>query len=293
MKRSILVASAVSVGLAALALALRAQSPDLIFSHKFHMETVEAECSDCHAAEGSKLSSDNLLPDMDACYGCHDEEEKCTKCHRDPDNAVEFPRIVDYIAEFPHDRHIAGGIACERCHGDVAAARDVTGTHLPEMSVCSGCHLPTQAGDFCYTCHAEGGNLKPADHGPAWRARHGIEAETAEVSCGSCHTKESCLNCHEGENLDRNVHPLGFAVNHPLYARGNKENCYTCHEEQSFCIDCHEAKMVIPRTHASAGWSNATTGGSHKMAAKLDLDSCLSCHSDAEGDPVCAACHRK
>ena len=95
------------------------------------------------------------------------------------------------------------------------------------------------------------------------------------------------------DNLDRKVHPLNYVNNHGMYAKGNKDNCYTCHEEQAFCVDCHQKRMVMPRSHSTANWSNTTTGGGHARAAKLDLDNCLSCHSDAQGDPVCVLCHQK
>ena len=46
---------------------------DIIFSHKFHIEDMEVECTSCHIdIETSNLSSDRNLPSMDECSSCHD-----------------------------------------------------------------------------------------------------------------------------------------------------------------------------------------------------------------------------
>jgi hypothetical protein len=159
------------------------------------------------------------------------------------------------------------------------------------MSSCVDCHNDMQQVDYCYQCHAQQEDLKPTDHQLTWTHAHGIASQTQEAACQMCHHENQCLDCHEGDNLDRQVHPLNYKFNHALSAKGNKDNCYTCHENYSFCIDCHRQELVMPRTHASAGWSNLNTGGRHARAAKLDLDSCLSCHSGTGDEPICAQCH--
>ena len=272
---------------------LLAQELELIFSHKYHAEEIEAACSDCHPAEESALATDNLLPDMDKCYTCHDEEEECTVCHKDPDNAIPYPRITGYIAKFPHNKHAVKKLTCEKCHENVAASENIRDKHLPAMNSCVQCHAEMTKQDYCLICHNKGENLKPTDHNLMWQTDHGIAAYTEKDACSSCHHENMCSDCHQKNNLDHKVHPLNFENNHGMYAKGNKDNCYTCHEELSFCVDCHQQKMVLPRNHATANWSNRTTGGGHARAAKLDLDSCLSCHSDAKGNPVCIQCHQK
>jgi hypothetical protein len=270
-----------------------AQELELIFSHKYHAIEVEAECEACHAASASMLSTDNLLPDMEKCYTCHSQDEECSKCHKDPDNAIVYPRITDYIAKFPHSTHAAKGLACEKCHAGVAESDNILEKHLPTMASCTDCHDQLARENYCYTCHNTGEALKPGDHNLAWNKEHGLASYTADNSCKTCHPDDMCLNCHRGDNLDHQVHSLNFVNNHSLQAKGNKENCYTCHEELSFCVDCHRQRMVMPRNHATASWSNTSSGGGHARAAKLDMDSCLSCHSDAAGDPVCVQCHQK
>ncbi len=290
MKRTIIFSIAL-IFFAFIGLFLVAQDVELIFSHKFHMEEVEAECTDCHDVAASAAAKDNLLPDMDKCYSCHDEDTECTTCHKDPDNAVVYPRIVSYIGKFPHAKHVAKKIPCEKCHVGVAASENIMEKHLPKMTVCLECHKDVARENFCYDCHEKGKNLKPTAHNFQWKSEHGFSADMDKDECKQCHAESYCLECHSSDNLDRKVHPLNFVNNHGIYAKGNKENCYTCHEELSFCVDCHQKRMVMPRNHSFANWSNAETGGGHARAAKLDLDSCMSCHSDAQADPVCVVCH--
>jgi hypothetical protein len=272
---------------------LFAQDVELKLSHKYHAEQVGASCSDCHKTEESALAKDNLLPSMETCYTCHDKEEECTVCHKDPDNAIDYPRITSYIAKFPHNKHVGVAGGCERCHVGVTISGNIFEKHLPDMTSCLGCHKVTEQTNYCFTCHNQGENLKPGDHLLVWKSTHGIAAQTNQAECQGCHTENYCVDCHLKDNLDHKVHPLNFVNNHALQARGNKENCYTCHEELAFCVDCHQQRMVMPRNHSTANWANAKTGGGHARAAKLDLDSCLSCHSDAQGDPVCVLCHQK
>jgi hypothetical protein len=43
-------------------------------------------CTECHKAEGSKLTSDVLLPNLASCQGCHTPAKgvrsDCVECHR-------------------------------------------------------------------------------------------------------------------------------------------------------------------------------------------------------------------
>jgi hypothetical protein len=270
-----------------------AQKVELIFSHKYHAEEVGAACVDCHAAaDTSSLSSHNLLPDMETCFKCHDSQSECTVCHQDPDNAIDYPRITSYIAKFPHARHIAQKVECTGCHTNINESVNVIDRHLPAMSTCVSCHAQKEAVEYCNSCHAAGEDLKPGDHQLDWAKTHGSASFTSTDNCTMCHTENQCLACHQQDNLDRKVHPFNFRFSHSLSARGNKENCYACHEELAFCSDCHRQELVLPKSHARAGWSNKSSGGGHAREAMLDLDNCLSCHNDTKSEPICLECHR-
>jgi len=290
MKRILICAALTALALLRIP-AAEAQVSELKFSHRLHSEAVGAACTDCHNAAESALATDNLLPDMESCYTCHDREAECGLCHSDVDNAKAEPRISAYIAKFPHARHISDKMTCESCHTGIAASETVAAVHLPGMAKCSSCHDDLAKPGYCYDCHAGGENLEPATHTLDWPKAHGVQMHTDKDECKLCHTDNQCIDCHKKGNLDRQAHPLNYINNHGLAAKGNKEQCLTCHEDESYCVSCHQAQMVMPRSHARAAWSNTTTGGAHARAARADMDECTVCHSDAASQPICIQCH--
>ncbi len=273
---------------------IRANDSDLIFSHQFHSSEVEAPCAACHqAAETSENPADNLLPAMETCFTCHSEgDTECSVCHKDPENIPEeYPRITDYIAKFPHKKHIDQSVECLTCHTGVEKSETVAEKHIPGMATCQNCHSDLEKVDYCYDCHATTEDLAPEDHKTDWQKAHGPASLTQLETCQSCHVESQCAECHLMDDLDHVVHPLNYVNSHGIYAKNNKDNCLTCHEELAFCYDCHRQQNVMPRNHASAGWSNFKTGGRHASEARYDLDNCITCHNDNLGEPVCKQCH--
>lgn len=272
-----------------------AQKDELIFSHKKHVEELGAECATCHTLADSSLEAvDNLLPTMESCYDCHDQETECKVCHTDPENPLESPRISSYIAKFPHAKHVAQEMQCATCHIGVAQSESVKKQHLPTMGSCvSSCHNQMQKVDYCYDCHGAKDELQPVSHRLNWNKVHGVASHADKQECKLCHIENQCVDCHQKDNLDRKAHPFNFRNNHGVAARSNQDNCYTCHEQLSFCVDCHRQELVLPRNHSRAGWSNLKSGGGHARSARQNLDVCMSCHVGVNTEPVCANCHKK
>jgi hypothetical protein len=271
---------------------------ELIFSHQYHLEEEELECSDCHGAvEESSSGLDNLLPAMEVCGDCHDVEEPdaCGTCHSDVDNARIVPRVDAYSQPFSHERHLGSDLTCERCHADVMQKTTVEPLILPTMVACMDCHEDRGASQECAVCHLPGERLTPLSHTPAFAHAHSDLARQAAVTmdadktCQTCHDDNFCQDCHEGDNLDRFTHPLNFAFTHALEAQANETTCATCHTDTQFCIDCHRDNQVLPHTH-TAGWTNRADGGRHRLEALSDLESCIACH-EADADRVCQPCH--
>jgi hypothetical protein len=278
---------------------LVAQEDVIIFSHGFHADEAGAACADCHSAvETSTSPEDNLLPAMETCYSCHDENEtECSLCHTNSDEAAEVKRITGLTARFSHQTHITAGETCLTCHKGITEKKQSTaGYHLPDREQCTTCHGQadfTQEKELCYTCHSKEMGFRPENHLTNWKKDHGVSWQIQQKDCQHCHSNNYCLECHEGDNLNREVHPLNYRNNHGIDARANKENCITCHREFAFCNECHQTEMVMPKNHSYAGWSNTTNGGLHARAAQVDFDYCQSCHSDLTGDVVCITCHGK
>ncbi len=261
---------------------------DLIFSHKFHAEEADANCDDCHAkAAESQIAADDLLPDMETCYNCHDEEDTdCTSCHKNGEEPVLLPRIDNYIAHFSHKAHIDRNTECETCHAGISAKEIVNeGMHLPTMETCMSCHDVPQTTEGCYLCHDKSESIIPANHIENWKQSHGSYAETGSQNCNSCHQKSYCIDCHQGDNLMNKSHPAEFILTHSASYLARESSCFTCHQNTNYCIECHTTiNYIVPINHSAPDWASQ-----HAVEARIDYDRCTVCHTN--GDDACIQCH--
>ncbi len=304
------------------------------FSHGFHVNEAGVACTDCHGtAATSTQSSDNLLATMDACQSCHEDQLKnnCTYCHLSSDSttyaASPNPRRE---LRFSHQAHVDGQkVACETCHTDLDRPTTTVGEIVPSMATCSTCHNDVKASNACETCHTNLAALRPAEHNRTDFVReHKILARQSDAACATCHTQESCAECHNGADLtavnvpgrdlvsphsprltaiDRGqgmnlmkVHDLNYRYTHAIDAKGKVTECKTCHSEETFCSTCHMAGGNVnqaafkPSSHQQPGFivlSVGSGGGTHAQLAKRDIESCASCHAEDGADPTCTRCH--
>jgi len=256
-------------------------------AHPTHHEN-GIECSVCHGlAESSRSGADNLLPSKGTCADCHDVEESsaCGACHTNPDAPEAAARFVEIAQFFTHEAHVARGMTCEACHGDPSEE-----PRLPEKTLCRSCHATAAGFADCAVCHSPSETLLPFTHVKSWLWFHGADARVEGASCGGCHTEGGCQECHAGDNVRPRSHGLGFAFGHALEARGRETACASCHEEAAFCVSCHIAERVLPDNHSRADWV-LSKGGRHAEEALFDIESCVACHGEAGGSPICADCH--
>ena len=307
---------------------------NLKFSHDLHVNDEDVNCLDCHSSDGvraSQFTSDRLLPDEDVCMGCHDDwqdEKTCENCH----TGVQpfFPKVMspsDFL--FSHQIHIEqADIDCEVCHGDMA--RIANTPPVPQMDDCMRCHLDQQQPTACQVCHESNFVLRPDTHSPNWLHVHDIAALTESSDCLQCHVQVSCDNCHSGSILGRDdftildpvsiyrkdltgdkqlidrVHDLNYKFFHGLDADTKSYDCSTCHEVQTFCVDCHQNENNLllnkPQLHGGRDWgavqyprgtdfSNSIDGGAHAELARMDIERCQACHDIEGADPSCVRCH--
>ncbi|MBN2290721.1 MAG: cytochrome c3 family protein [Candidatus Glassbacteria bacterium] len=272
----------------------RRARPELVFSHRLHVEEMGMECGLCHSrAEESRTGSDNLLPAMAACQECHDLES-CGTCHSDTLNPRAVEQVTGYSPKFSHAAHLAKEVPCERCHAGVSVSDSAASEHLPAMEPCMACHDGIQAEKACILCHEHPRGKLPVDHVfPAWKTQHGDDARLDDAAaCMLCHERNDCQQCHQGDNLFPRTHPLGFEFNHALEVRTARSECAACHEDRSFCLECHRMKQVYPRSHQLSSWAVPQAGGRHATRGKINIEECAACHGDdPEDSPVCAACH--
>ncbi|KAA3613153.1 MAG: hypothetical protein D8M58_12660 [Calditrichaeota bacterium] len=263
------------------------------FSHKYHIEDEELACNDCHTnVNTSTTGTDDLMPVQDVCADCHEiDDEPAVKA------SMQMQRVTEYSTLFSHQLHSEKEFNCVDCHGDVSQNEVGQKALTPNMKSCMDCHQTEQAENTCYTCHTTDEQLMPANHNLTFIHNHGdlarndIMTVSGEMNCQTCHTKQYCQDCHEGENVDRMIHPLNFEFTHALTTQGKENNCITCHEERSFCSSCHIENAVMPHNHVP-GWANQIPGdgGLHRIEATIDLENCMSCH-EHNAEQICAQCH--
>ncbi len=185
-----------------------------VFSHRLHVK-LKPDCVSCHAAApSSRQVSDNILPAKTVCLECH-ESVKIGKPAR---------RGVD---KFSHEQHLKlGNLApviaaaidagtylsppgslrrqldtknpCVACHHGIEQSEQSSNANFPRMADCLVCHNKIDLPFSCTLCHAEGAQLKPANHTADFLDFHSSgKANLDKQSCAVCHGRRfTCLGCH-------------------------------------------------------------------------------------------------
>jgi cytochrome c7-like protein len=276
-------------------------------------------CDACHSSDHTNLAD---VKPGDEPMG------QCSFCHlgyrprnRNRVAQVTFPRANLF---FDHKVHVDKNIGCPQCHGAVDKLELATRDQLPRMRGCFDCHQMSdsasegEAKSACDTCHPGGdargtgiktmfasGTLLPprwlhnAEHTPDFIERHKTVAADDSSFCANCHKEDFCTDCHDGRVRPRSIHPNDYLNMHAIEARMATQNCRSCHEEQSFCVDCHLRAGVAESSPADAKdsgrfhppksiWSDPPMRpGHHGFEAERNLNVCVSCHTERD----CVACH--
>jgi hypothetical protein len=287
-------------------LGFKPRAPGHPFEHAAHVNG-GVSCVSCH--EGITRAGDEgplHLPDTARCQSCHEkphDPRPCEGCHGEAHRREEASLARKHL-RFAHAEHLRGtGGQCVPCHAEPTR---------PPMAQCFGCHEHKDQWKTreCDGCHADlpAELSKPASHvfheGDFVR-EHGVRAAASKDLCATCHTEAQCASCHGVTApvlpwklaFDRpsltGLHRAGFLARHPDESRANPGLCSTCHDSERFCQDCHLKKKVAGFGFATPhppNWVRAR-GGEHGRAARLDPQSCASCHSGA-GEALCVGCHK-
>jgi len=147
----------------------------IAFSHEHHAGTYEIECLYCHS--GTERSQAAGVPSVELCMGCHAQfppsydaefegirELKRYWEEKEPIPWQQIHRSPEHV-QFRHNRHVAAGVDCQRCHGPVEQMDKLYMTEdtvwwpylLPskklEMGWCIQCHRENEATQDCLACH--------------------------------------------------------------------------------------------------------------------------------------------
>jgi hypothetical protein len=147
------------------------------FPHNLHVG-LGVQCLYCHP--GALTSAEPGLPTISKCWACHGQLKKyfdangnsvaplpprlqILKSYVDKNQAIPWvpvAQVPDFV-HFNHRPHIAAGLNCENCHGEVSKESVYENPQVMNMGWCLNCHR-TRAGDDqeklvkltdCGTCH--------------------------------------------------------------------------------------------------------------------------------------------
>jgi len=295
------------------------------FSHAVHLDYARMEdqvgfhvsCTDCHKLGKTRMQE----PGHAVCSRCHAEESapansptlrNCDGCHQPRRKKPSRLRtLIRGDLRFRHARHRTDRrgklILCTECHSKAKQAVSPT-THIPPTTAtCVACHDNNKRVPLsrrmreCATCHttrtrtisaiAPRSHLpprdRPADHTLAFRKDHATDARRDTARCARCHTfmsgskRAACDQCHQVMRPGDHV-VTWREFEHGPAAATRADRCTVCHAGE-FCSSCHSK---APRSHMPlALWRM----GGHGSLARLNMRSCITCHTVARD---CANCHR-
>ena len=149
------------------------------FSHKLHAGDKKIDCQYCHSTvDRSRHAS---IPTLKTCFNCHTavktdspyiQKMKKSLDEGKPIEWIRVHKLPDYVY-FSHKRHIAQGLACEVCHGNVKGMVRVEQKTALTMGQCMECHRGTTTPI----------QVKAKIH-PHVKNHEG---PVANVSCNTCH----------------------------------------------------------------------------------------------------------
>jgi hypothetical protein len=238
-----------------------------------------------------------------SCATCH-ARDFCAECHV---NAPEVPAIQALAPDprsLAHQAELRAPVTHEdpaflRRHGDQvrrSAARCAT-CHTRES--CSSCHagspVAVQAIPAAGPGRGPGARVeraRPGSHGLDFSETHAEPASSRPQSCSACHAQPQCLSCHRPDAADAppGYHPAGFLTTHPAAAYTRDRSCADCHNQAQFCANCHlAAGLGSTDGLRGAGYHDAKAAFllNHGQAARQNLETCVSCHSERD----CLTCH--
>ncbi|CAN5433578.1 hypothetical protein BH10BAC5_BH10BAC5_23540 [soil metagenome] len=244
---------------------LSVQKPEIIFSHKYHIDSEKQKCADCHQGlDKVKFSKESAagFPSMENCITCHNSKKAVNNCESCHSNLTGLHPKNHQSPNFLNEHKMISDIATDKNN-------------------CMMCH----SDNFCQACHSPKGikseNSKNNFDAPYYTKESGVRTDRAAL-----------------QKLTT-VHNLNYKFTHGLDANQKGFECKTCHEPQSFCVSCHSnggelTTGIAPTSHLIPNFTTIgvnTGGGLHSSLAKKDLDACASCHNVEGRDPVCIKCH--
>lgn len=166
------------------------------FSHKHHAGELGIDCRYCHTTV-ERLATAGLPPTY-TCMTCHSQiwtgapmlaRVRDSLISDKPLRWVRLNRLPDYVY-FNHAIHLAKGIGCSSCHGNVTKMQLTYRVHAFKMAFCIDCHRnpaaqvrpPAQLWNMSWQAPQDQATI-----GTALVKRYHIRAPALLTDCSICH----------------------------------------------------------------------------------------------------------
>jgi hypothetical protein len=166
------------------------------FSHKHHVGDDGIDCRYCHTAVETSASAG--IPPTQTCMNCHTEIwsdspylEPVRASYRE-NTPIQWERVHDLpeYAYFNHSIHIAKGVGCSTCHGQVDNMAAVYQENSLQMEWCLSCHREPEKyirpQSEIYNMQWSDNDLSP-DQRLQLKADYRIRNSYMLTSCSTCH----------------------------------------------------------------------------------------------------------
>jgi len=136
------------------------------FNHQVHVD-LGIQCLYCHPGAWRQASAG--LPTGAKCWGCHQQMPNTKPAQQKLAEYIQAGEPIQWVPVFiqpdfvffNHRPHIAAGLNCESCHGEISRTTVAQPIPRQNMGWCLDCHRTRAAGDEqklarltdCVTCH--------------------------------------------------------------------------------------------------------------------------------------------
>jgi predicted CXXCH cytochrome family protein len=160
------------------------------FDHRHHVRDDGIQCLYCHSA--AERSANAGVPATAVCMGCHTqvwndspllEVVRRSYFSGKPINWKRVHDLPDFVY-FNHSVHIARGLPCARCHGDVGSMGRVEQVQPLTMGWCLDCHRDP---DRFIPRTSVPGNSFEASEAMFFKPVANNREITALTTCSACH----------------------------------------------------------------------------------------------------------
>ncbi len=172
-----------------------APAQPVLFSHRHHAGELRIDCRNCHATvETSAFAG---LPSTQTCLSCHSQIFTDTTMLRPvvasatEDQPIAWSRVTqlpDHVY-FNHSIHVAKGVACTACHGDVGNLALMAKQQPMTMRWCLDCHrdpaLHLRSPAEIFSPHPSRA-VRTRAEGDALMRAYGVHTSQL-TNCSTCH----------------------------------------------------------------------------------------------------------